>query len=243
MSKPQQRAKLVRRVVAIVAGVAVLAALGRLVGAYLPAFQQWVTELGAWGPAIFIAGYALAVVAFAPAVLLTLAAGATFGVTAGTFYVFVAAVLGSSLSFWVARYVARDSVARWIARDARFQALDAAVAEQGWRIVLLMRLSPLFPFNLLNYALGLTRLRFVDTLLAAPGMLPVTLAYVFLGNAAAEVASLAGGVEAARTPLENAVLALGVVATLGVAVMVARIARRALEEARVTPQPGEAEPR
>ena len=243
MSKPQQRAKLVRRVVAIVAGVAIVAALGRLAGAYLPAFHQWVTELGAWGPAVFIVGYALAVLAFAPAVLLTLAAGATFGVAAGTFYVFVAAVLGSSLSFWVARYVARDSVGRWIARDTRFQALDRAVAERGWRIVLLMRLSPLFPFSLLNYALGITRLRFVDTLLAAPGMLPVTLAYVFLGNAAGEVASLAGGVEPARTTLENTLLALGVVSTLGVAVMVARIARRALEEARVPSGPGEEEPR
>ena len=240
---PQQRAQLVRRGVAVVAGLAALAALGRLAGAYLPAFQHWVSELGAWGPAVFIAGYALAVVAFAPAVLLTLAAGATFGVTAGTFYVFVAAVLGSSLSFWVARYAARDSVERWIARDARFQALDRAVAERGWRIVLLMRLSPLFPFSLLNYALGITRLRFVDTLLAAPGMLPVTLAYVFLGNAAGEVASLAGGVEPARTTLENTLLALGVVSTLGVAVMVARIARRALEEARVPSEPGEEEPR
>ncbi|MFP8877693.1 MAG: TVP38/TMEM64 family protein, partial [Myxococcota bacterium] len=226
---PQQRARLVRRGVAVVAGLAALAALGRLAGASLPGFQHWVGELGAWGPAVFIAGYALAVVAFAPAVLLTLAAGATFGVTAGTFYVFVAAVLGSSLSFWVARYAARDSVERWIARDARFQALDRAVAERGWRIVLLMRLSPLFPFSLLNYALGITRLRFVDTLLAAPGMLPVTLAYVFLGNAAGEMASLAGGVEPARTTLENTLLALGVVSTLGVAVMVARIARRALE--------------
>ena len=227
----------------IAVGLAALVALGRLAGASLPAFQHWVGGLGAWGPAVFIAGYALAVVAFAPAVLLTLAAGATFGLAAGTFYVFVAAVLGSSLAFWVARYAARGSVERWIARDPRFQALDRAVGEQGWRIVLLMRLSPLFPFNLLNYALGLTQIRFVDTLLAAPGMLPVTLAYVFLGRAAGEVASLAGGVEPARTPLENALLALGVVATLGVAVMGARIARRALEEAHVTPQPGEAEPR
>jgi len=239
MSKLQQRASLVRRVVAIVAGVAAFAALGRLAGGYLPAFHQWVTELGAWGPVVFIAGYALAVVAFAPAVILTLAAGAIFGVTAGTLYVFVAAVLGSSMSFWVARYAARDSVERWIARDARFQALDRAVADQGWRIVLLMRLSPLFPFNLLNYALGITQLRFVDTLLAAPGMLPVTLAYVFLGDAAGEVASLAGGVEDAQTPLQNTLLALGAVATLGVAVMVARIARRALEEANVTPLAGE----
>ena len=220
-------------------GLLGLIALGRLAGEGLPTFQLWVEDLGVWGPAVFVAGYATAVVAFAPAVVLTLAGGAIFGVAAGTCYVFVAAVLGSSLAFGVARYAARGSVERWIAGDARFQALDHAVGEQGWRIVLLLRLSPLFPFALLNYALGLTRIRFSDTLRAAPGMLPVTLAYVFLGSAAGQVASQAGGATSARTPLENALLVLGVAATQGVALIVARIAPRALEEARLAERPSE----
>jgi len=230
-----------RRGIALGLGLLGLIALGRLAGEGLPAFQQWVSSLGAWGPAVFVAGYVAAVVAFAPAVLLTFAGGATFGVAAGTFYVFIAAVLGSSLAFALARYAARGSVERWIAGDPRFQALDRGVGEQGWRIVLLLRLAPIFPFSLLNYALGLTRIRFLDTLWAAPGMLPVTLAYVFLGSAAGEVASRAGGVESARTPLEIALLAVGVAATLGLAWMVTRIARRALEEARLSSDPPQEE--
>jgi len=225
----------------LVLGLLVLIALGRLAGEGLPAFQRWVETLGVWGPAVFMAGYAAAVVAFAPAVLLTLAGGAIFGVVAGTCYVFTAAVLGSSLAFGIARYAARGSVERWIAGDARFRALDRAVGEQGWRIVLLLRLSPLFPFNLLNYALGLTRIRFSDTLRAAPGMLPVTLAYVFLGSAAGEVASQAAGGTSASTPLESALLVLGVAATLGVAVVVTRIARRALDETRLAEESSEGE--
>lgn len=241
--RPGSRGRLLGRGIAVgLAGLALIA-LGRVGGEELPAFQQWVAGLGAWGPAIFILGYAAAVVAFAPAVLLTLASGATFGVAAGTIYVFLAAVLGSSLAFAVARYAARERVEHWIARDARFRALDRAVGEQGWRIVLLLRLSPLFPFTLLNYALGLTRIRFVDTLRASPGMLPVTLAYVFLGSAAGEAASRAGGVESTRTTLETTLLVLGVTATLGVAVLVARIARRALEEARLESSPPEEEAR
>ena len=224
-------------------GILALVALGRVVGDGLPAFQEWVGRLGPWGPAVFIAGYVVAVLAFAPAVVLTLAGGATFGVSAGTLYVFVAAVLGSSLAFGLARYAARDTVEHWIAGDARFRALDRGVGDKGWRLVLLLRLAPIFPFSLLNYALGLTRIRFVDTLWATPGMLPVTLAYVFLGSAAGEVATQAGATAPARTPLQNALLAVGVIATLSVTAMVTRIARRALEEARVTSNPPEEEAR
>jgi len=219
------------RVAGIAAAVAVLVLLGRRLGAALPAFATWVDSLGAWGPVAFIAGYALAVVAFAPGSILTLAAGAIFGLARGTLYVFIAATLGASLAFLVARYVARPWVERRIAANPGFAAIDRAVAARGRRIVFLLRLSPAFPFNLLNYALGLTRVRFVDALVASLGMLPGTLLYVYYGKLAGEVAALAGGAPVARGPAYYAVLGLGLVATLLVTTIVARTARRALREA------------
>jgi uncharacterized membrane protein YdjX (TVP38/TMEM64 family) len=216
------------------AGVAALAALvflGRAAGGYVQSFAQWVDGLGAWGPAVFIAGYAIAVVAFAPASLLTLAGGAIFGVAAGTAYVFVAAVLGSSLAFLISRYLARAAIERRLAGNEKFAAIDRAVREQGRRIVFLLRLSPAFPFNLLNYALGLTSVRFTDYLAASVGMLPGTLLYVYSGKAVGDVAALAGGAKHERGASDFALLAVGLIATAVVTTIVTRIARRALAEA------------
>jgi uncharacterized membrane protein YdjX (TVP38/TMEM64 family) len=122
-------------------------------------------------------------------------------------------------------------VERRLAGDPRFAAIDRAVGQKGRRIVLLLRLSPLFPFNLLNYALGLTRVRFADFVAASIGMLPGTLLYVYYGKVVGDVARLAGGAGVPRSPGYYAVLATGLVATVAVATVVARTARRALEEA------------
>jgi uncharacterized membrane protein YdjX (TVP38/TMEM64 family) len=219
------------RYAGIVAAIAVLLLLGRRLGAELPAFAQWVDGLGAWGPVAFIAGYALAVVAFAPGSVLTLAGGAIFGLVRGTLYVFVAAVIGSSLAFLIARYAARPWVEKRIAASPGFAAIDRAIAPQGRRIVFLLRLSPAFPFNLLNYALGLTRVRFADALVASLGMLPGTLLYVYYGKLAGEVATLAGGAPLQRGAGYYTVLGLGLAATLLVTTLVTRTARRALREA------------
>jgi uncharacterized membrane protein YdjX (TVP38/TMEM64 family) len=215
-------------------GLAALAALvlvGRLAGDAVPRFAQWVEELGPWGPAAFVLGYAAAVVAFVPASLMTLAAGAIFGIGAGTAYVFVAASVGAALAFLVARHLARAAVERRIAGDARFAAIDRAVGEQGLKIVLLLRLSPVFPFNLLNYALGLTRVRFSHYLVACLGMLPGTLLYVYSGKVAGDVAALAGGAGSAPGAGRLLVFGAGLLATIAVTTLVTRIARRALAEA------------
>jgi uncharacterized membrane protein YdjX (TVP38/TMEM64 family) len=224
----------------IAAVIVAFVVLGRRLGAELPAFAAWVNGLGAWGPVAFIAGYALAVVAFAPGSVLTLAGGAIFGLARGTLYVFIAAVLGSSLAFLVARYVARPWVERKIAASPGFAAIDRAIAQQGRRIVFLLRLSPAFPFNLLNYALGLTRVRFVDALVASLGMLPGTLLYVYYGKLAGEVATLAGGAPIERGAGYYTILGLGLVATLLVTTIVTRIARRALREATEGAEPATA---
>jgi uncharacterized membrane protein YdjX (TVP38/TMEM64 family) len=205
--------------------------LGRAAGGYVQTFAQWVNGLGAWGPAVFIAGYAVAVVAFVPASLLTIAAGAIFGIGAGVAYVFAAAILGSSLAFLISRYLARAAIEHRLAGNPKFAAIDRAVGQQGRRIVFLLRLSPAFPFNLLNYALGLTSVRFADYLAASVGMLPGTLLYVYSGKLVGDVATLAGGAAPERGASYYALFGIGLLATAVVTVLVTRIARRALDEA------------
>jgi uncharacterized membrane protein YdjX (TVP38/TMEM64 family) len=212
------------------AAVAALVVAGRRAGALIPAFSAWVDGLGVWGPVAFVAGYVIATVAFVPGSLLTLAAGAIFGVGKGTALVLLAATLGASAAFLVSRYLARGFVERRLAGNERFAAIDRAIGSQGRKIVFLLRLSPVFPFNLLNYALGLTRVRFADYVVASIGMLPGTLLYVYYGKVAGDVARLAGGAPMRRGPAYYGVLALGLVATSVVTTLVTRTARRALQE-------------
>lgn len=181
-----------------VAALGLLVLAGRQLAPAVPAFQGWVGGLGAWGPLAFVAGYAVTVVAFVPGSLLTLAGGAAFGLFRGVAYVWLAATLGAGLAFLVARYLARPWVEQRVAADPRFAAIDRAIASQGGRIVFLLRLSPLFPFSLLNYALGLTRVRFRDYMIASLGMLPGTVLYVYYGSRAGELAQAAGGTTARR---------------------------------------------
>lgn len=197
----------------------------------MPPFAAWVHGLGVWGPVVFILGYAVAIVALIPAAVLTLAGGAIFGIVPGTLYVFVAAVLGSAGAFLVSRYVARGVIEKRLAGNPRFAAIDRAIGAQGLKIVFLLRLSPAFPFTLLNYALGLTQVRFSDYLLASVGMIPGTLLYVYYGKVAGDVAALSAGQAAAKGPGDYAILILGLSATIAVTMVVTRIARRALSEA------------
>lgn len=225
-------------VVPILIGIAVLALIfywGRAAGAYLTGFALWVESLGVWGPVAFIIGYIAATVAFVPGLILTMAAGAIFGLARGVALVYVGATLGSAAAFLVARYLARRPIERRIEGNPRFVAIDRAIAGRGFRIVFLLRLSPIFPFNLLNYALGLTRVRFVDFLLASIGMLPGTLLYVYYGGVVGEVAALAGGVAVERGAGHYAVLGLGLLATIAVTLFVTRLARRALAETTGVP--------
>lgn len=232
MSRNGRRLRVLIRILAVAAGLALLLVAGRSLGTRLPAFTAWVEGLGAWGPVAFIAGYALAVVAFVPGSLLTLAAGAIFGIVRGTLYVAIGATLGETLAFLIARHFARGLIEKRLAGNARFAALDRAIAVDGRRIVLLLRLSPIIPFNLLNYALGLTRVRFADYLIAGIGILPGTLLYVYSGRLVGDVAALAaGGPPVGRGPWYYALLGLGLVATIVATVHVTRIARQALRDA------------
>jgi uncharacterized membrane protein YdjX (TVP38/TMEM64 family) len=206
-------------------------ALTHQVGGYIPALATWVESQGAWGPAIFIVTYALATVLFIPGALMTLAGGAIFGVLKGTIYVFLAAVLGSGAAFLTGRYFARDWIESRLESNPRFAAVDRAVAKDGLKITFLLRLSPVFPFNFINYALGLTQVSFRDYMLAAFGMLPGTLLYVYYGRVIGDVAALAGGAAPERSWASWGVTILGLAATIAVMAIVTRTARRALGEA------------
>ena len=229
-SSAPSRTLQLRQAGGILLAVVALWLLARQVGGLLPAFAEWIDGLGFWGPALFMLTYAVSVVALVPASILTLAAGAIFGLAWGTLYAFVAATLGALAAFVVARHFARGLVERRLAGTPRFAAIDRAVGDQGLRIVALLRLSPVFPFTLLNYVLGLTRVSFRDYALASPGMLPGTLLYVYYGKLIGDVTALASGVSVERDAAYWIVMGLGLVATVVVTALVTRVARRALQE-------------
>jgi uncharacterized membrane protein YdjX (TVP38/TMEM64 family) len=232
VAPPQPRSK-GKLVLYLLIGIAVLAGLilgGRQAGAYVPRFAGWVESLGFWGPVVFILGYALAAVAFIPGSLLTLAAGAIFGLVEGTIYTLIGATLGSSAAFLVARYLARRKIESKIAGNAKFAAIDKAVGREGFKIVALLRLSPVFPFNLLNYALGLTKVTFWQYLAASVAMLPGTLLYVYYGKAAGSLAALAGGAKTEKGAESWIFLGVGLLATIVVTTFVTRLAGKALRQ-------------
>jgi uncharacterized membrane protein YdjX (TVP38/TMEM64 family) len=188
-----------------------------------------IARLGPWGLALFTLLYVAATVFFLPGSILTVGAGVVFGLVRGFVIVSISATLGATAAFLVGRYLARDWIAAKIERHPKFEVIDEAVAREGWKIVGLLRLSPVVPFNVLNYAFGVTRVSLRDYVLASwIGMMPGTLLYVYLGSVAGDLAR-AGG-RASRTPAEWAFYAVGLVATIAVTVFVTRLARRALAE-------------
>ena len=187
---------------------------------------DWVDKLGAIGPVVFILIYILACIFFISGAALTLGGGGIFGLLMGTVYVSIASTLGATAAFLVGRYLARDWVARKIEGHATFKAIDEAVANEGWKIVGLTRLSPVFPFVLLNYAFGLTKVPLAQYVIASwAGMLPGTLMYVYLGYIAGEATTRSQD----KTPQEWALIIVGLLATVAVTIFVTRIARKALD--------------
>lgn len=213
------------------AALAVLLFVGSRLGAYVPAVAERIDRMGAWGPVAFVGAYIVADLLLIPGALMSLAGGASFGLLRGSVVVFVAATVGAVAAFLVARYIARGLVERRLASAARLQAIDRAISSRGFRLVVLLRLSPAIPYALLNYTLGLTRVRFRDFLLGSIGMLPGTILYVYYGKLAGDVAALAGGATVRHDTAYWLVLGTGLIATIVATVMVTRVARRALKDA------------
>jgi uncharacterized membrane protein YdjX (TVP38/TMEM64 family) len=191
---------------------------------------NWIESLGYIGGIAFIAIYILATVAFLPASILTLGAGAVFGVVWGSLYVFVGATLGAIAAFLIGRYLARDWISNKIAGNQKFAAIDQAVAHSGFKIVLLTRLSPLFPFNLLNYAFGITGVGLKDYAIASIGMLPATVMYVYIGSLAGDIARIGSDNQSPDPTFQWVIRIIGLIATIAVTLYVTNIARKAIGE-------------
>lgn len=225
-----------RKAIKVIAGVSLAAVAVYAVTAYparqqLLRFLEWVQDLGPWGAVWVAVIYVPACLLFIPGSLITLGAGFAFGIVWGTIAVSLGSVAGATAAFLAGRTLLRDFVQQQIAHYPRFAAIDRAVAQHGAQIVLLTRLSPIFPFNLLNYAFGLTDVSLRDYVLASwIGMLPGTLMYVYLGSAAKSLADLAAG-RLQTGPGQSLWFFLGLVATIIVTIYVTRLARSALNDA------------
>lgn len=195
---------------------------------WIKTFTQWIQGLGPSGVAVFILAYAAATVLFLPGALFTIAAGLIYGVVAGTAVALVGAIIGASLAFLCGRYLVRKRVERSTRNNAKFKAIDEAIEKQGWKIIGLLRLSPLIPFNLSNYFYGITAIKFWPYVLASfVGMIPGTLLYAYLG--AAGKAGL-GGEQQNSGPLKWVFFGVGFVATIAVTIIVSRAAKQALKK-------------
>ena len=189
-------------------------------------------RLGAWGPLAFIALYVIAAVTLAPAFFLTVAAGALFGVWKGSLIVFVGASLGASAVYALAAPLAHSRWLERVTRDPRVTAVRTAVRGEGVWVMFLLRLSPLIPYNLLNYALALSGVRYRDFVIALVGMIPAIVMYAYYGKVVGDVAILAAGVAPPRGIAYYTLLAVGLVATVVATTLIARAARQAIERQR-----------
>ena len=205
-----------------------------LVAVWMLPAREWLIQSTDWAQAHpriawagFILAYVLAAVFMVPGSVLTLAAGVLFGVALGVALVSLAATLGACCAFLVGRFLARDWVESRLEAMPRFRALDRAVARRGWLIVLLARLSVVIPYNLLNYALGLTNVRFGAYLFGTlVGMLPAIFLYVYLGSVAGSLASL----EQTGAPMiPQSLFIAGLVVTASLIFLIARLTARALK--------------
>ena len=197
---------------------------------YLTRVLEWTRDLGAWGPIVLGAVYIPACVLMLPGSIISLGAGLLFGVVTGTVAVSVGSTLGACAAFLVGRTIARDWVSQKVEGNARFAAVSRAVAREGFKIVFLTRLSPVFPFNLLNYAYGLTTVPFWKYAVASwIGMLPGTVLYVYIGSTLSSLADLgAGSVQGGAA--QTAMKWIGLAVTVLVTMLITRIARKAMKD-------------
>ncbi|MCX5962169.1 MAG: TVP38/TMEM64 family protein [Cyanobacteria bacterium] len=193
---------------------------------------SWVQGLGPIAPIAFILIYNLATVLFVPGLILTLGGGVLFGLGFGTVYVFIAATLGATIAFGIGRNFARSWVTEKMVGYPKFGAIDAAVAKNGFKIVLLTRLSPLFPFNILNYAFGITQVSFKDYVLGSIGMIPGTILYVYLGSLIGNIALIGttNRLDPETERLQWIAKIIGFIVTIGVTIYITRIAQKALDQ-------------
>lgn len=194
-------------------------------------FNNWVGQMGVAGIFIFIGVYAIATVLLAPGSILTIGAGFAFGLWKGFLAASAGATLGASLAFLVARFIARDKVEAIAKGNEKFRNIDSAIGKQGAKLVFLLRLSPVIPFNLSNYFYGLTGVKFWPYVLASGiGIIPGTFLYVYIGTAGkAAVSAAAGGAAMTHDWQYWTLMGVGLAATIAVTIWVTKIARNAVK--------------
>jgi uncharacterized membrane protein YdjX (TVP38/TMEM64 family) len=196
----------------------------------LYAALAWIKTLGYLAPIAFIGIYNLATVLLIPGSLLTLGGGVIFGAVWGSIYVIIAATLGATFAFLIGRYLSRDWVRQQLEKYPKFKAIEAAVSKEGLKVVFLTRLSPIFPFNLLNYAFGVTSVSLRDYVLGSIGMIPGTILYVYIGSLVGDLALVGTSAQPDNPMLKWTIRSIGLIATVAVTIYITRIAKKALDE-------------
>ena len=232
-NKKTPKSTLGRLVVLIAIIIALFLAMKFLpIQQWLRSFNDWVGQMGVAGIFIFIGVYAVATVLLAPGAILTIGAGFAFGLWKGFLAVSAGSTLGAALAFLVARFIARDRVEAIAKGNEKFRNIDNAIGQQGAKLVFLLRLSPVIPFNLSNYLYGLTGVKFWPYVLASwIGMMPGTLLYVYIGTAGKAAVSAAAGGEAMKHGWQYwTFMSVGLAATIVVTIWVTKIARHAVRK-------------
>lgn len=203
------------------------------VGAIVVRLNEFFDRVGPLGLLVFEILYVVNAVLLGPAWLLALVAGLAFGLVKGILVVWIAATAAAALAFLIARYLARSRVEKLARKNENFEAVDRAIAKNGWKVVLLLRISPFFPYTIANYLYGLTAVRFVPYVLAtAAGILPMAAVYVSIGAAGREAVEAAASGRAG-SPAQWIVFAAGVACTVVAVVIITRGAKRELETSRL----------
>ncbi len=199
---------------------------------WLRSFNDWVGQMGVAGIFIFIVVYVATTVLMAPGAILTIGAGFAFGLWIAFLAVSAGSTLGAALAFLIARFIARDKIEAIAQRNQKFRRIDSAIGREGAKLIFLLRLSPVIPFNLSNYFYGLTGVKFWPYVLASwLGMMPATFLYVYIGTAGKEAVSAAAGSEPIRHGWQYwTFMSVGLAATIAVTIWVTKIARDALHK-------------
>lgn len=194
----------------------------------LTSLLQWVDSLGTLGAIAFIAIYIIATIICVPGSIMALAGGALFGKLIGTILVFISGFLGACCAFSLGRYLLRDWVKRRLEKNSYLKAINKVVVAEGWKIACLLHLSPIIPFNILNYALGASQITYKNFIVATSvGILPGVILYVFLGSTIGDLTmAVMGKSDSANSTIQWLVSAIGVVATLALTIYLAKIARQ-----------------
>lgn len=220
--------KSLMRAVGLAVPIVVALVAGQLLLPWIPRFGTLVQEMGVWAPIVFVLVYVTGIVLMMPVFLLIMVGGAVFGVVKGTLLAMLSAIVGGTLAFLIGRHFMREQVARRVAKQPLLASIDRVIGEDGMKLVFLLRLSPAVPFVLSNYALGVTRVRLFDFVVGTFGLVPIVVMYAAFGTAAGSVT--ADG----RPAVSPLVMGAGVIATVVLGLLFARIVQRAIREAEAS---------